>query len=245
VSAAVNSGGTVVVEAGAVASAATVMSGGRELVFSGGTAAGTIIQGGNVEVASGGLVVSAPVGFSSSRGTLKLDASMSFSGVISGFTVPGNIELRDIPFISGTTSASFVEAASNQSGTLTVGNGTASSTANITMLGHYVTGNFIISSDGYGGTNVIDPPVGAPAPDANALDLTAFGIGVNLMAAYAGDPAPNLQQVIDAGQQADAIISRLAQAVAAYAPGQPGVPGAPVAQVQDVTSQTTLVPPAP
>jgi hypothetical protein len=35
-------------------------------------------------------------------------------------------------------------------GTLTVGNGTPATTANITLLGQYVTGNFHIQSDGAG-----------------------------------------------------------------------------------------------
>ena len=65
----------------------------------------------------------------------------------------------DIAFISGTTSVNFVEAPSNTSGTLTVTDTTH--TANITLLGQYVAGQFNIQNDGAGGTLVTDPPVSA------------------------------------------------------------------------------------
>ncbi|HWD57342.1 MAG TPA: hypothetical protein VG308_03625, partial [Stellaceae bacterium] len=45
----------------------------------------------------------------------------------------------------------------NQSGTLTVTDG--SNTANLTLLGNYVTANFHIQTDGATGTLVTDPPV--------------------------------------------------------------------------------------
>ena len=81
---------------------------------------------------------------------------MHFNGVISGFGVPGSIDLRDIAFGSGTT-LGFTEAGDNLSGTLTVSDGT--NTANIILLGQYVAGNFTKQSDGNGGTLITDPPV--------------------------------------------------------------------------------------
>ena len=66
------------------------------------------------------------------------------------------IDLRDIAFGSGTT-LGFTEAGDNLSGTLTVSDGT--NTANITLLGQYVAGNFTKQSDGNGGTLITDPPV--------------------------------------------------------------------------------------
>jgi hypothetical protein len=44
-----------------------------------------------------------------------------------------------------------------ESGTLTVTGGTHS--ANIALLGNYLASTFVASSDGHGGTNVVDPPV--------------------------------------------------------------------------------------
>jgi hypothetical protein len=124
-----------------------------------------------MEVASGGSIGSGTVTFSSG-GMLRLDDSVHFSsaGLVAGFGVPDMLDLRDIAFISGTTTVNFVEAPSNTSGTLTVGNGTSATTANITLLGHYMMSQFNIASDGAGGTLVTDPPVSA-ATDANPVAL--------------------------------------------------------------------------
>jgi len=122
-----------------------------------------------MEVMSGGSVGSSTVTFSGG-GTLQLDDSVHFSGgLVAGFAQPDMIDLRDIAFISGTTSVNFAAAPSNTSGTLTVGNGTSGTTANITLLGQYVAGNFHIQSDGAGGTLVTDPPMSAS--DQNQLAL--------------------------------------------------------------------------
>jgi hypothetical protein len=87
---------------------------------------------------------------------LQLDDSQHFNGLISGFAIPDQLDLRDIVYGSNTTVA-FAEAPSNTSGTLTVTDGIHS--ANLTLLGQYVTGNFNFTSDGAGGTIVTDPPV--------------------------------------------------------------------------------------
>ncbi len=60
---------------------------------------------------------------------------------------------------------SFAEAGANTSGTLTVTDGV--NTANLTLLGQYVTAQFTSGGDGHGGTQIGDPPVMAmtePAP---------------------------------------------------------------------------------
>jgi hypothetical protein len=71
--------------------------------------------------------------------------------LVAGFGEEDKLDLTDIAFGSSTT-ANFVEAANNTSGTLTVTEG--SDTANIVLLGQYVTGNFSLASDGHGGTLV-------------------------------------------------------------------------------------------
>ena len=152
------SGGIQVVEAGATASGTHVNSGGYEYVASGGVASATTISGGLVEIASGGSIGSAPLTFATSGGgTLQLDASISFNGLVAGFGLPDNLDLRDIAYVSGTTTLSFTEASNNTSGTLTVSDGTH--TANIALLGQYVAAQFSIASDGHGGTMVTDPPL--------------------------------------------------------------------------------------
>jgi hypothetical protein len=54
-------------------------------------------------------------------------------------------------------------------GQLTVTDGTPSTTANITLLGNYMTANFNVQPDGLGGTLVIDPPVAMTDPGPFAL----------------------------------------------------------------------------
>jgi hypothetical protein len=94
-------------------------------------------------------------------GTLVLDSSASFTGHISGFAGDGPIvnsdaiDLKDVNF----TTAKEAYAG----GTLNVTDGVH--TANLHFDGSYELSNFVLSSDGHGGTLVIDPP----AP----LDLTA------------------------------------------------------------------------
>ena len=91
-----------------------------------------------------------------SGGTLELDSSVSFGGTISGFALPDYLDLADIAFGSNTT-VSFSEAGSNLSGTLTVSDGVH--TAQLNLLGQYVTSQFTSASDGHGGTLIGDPPL--------------------------------------------------------------------------------------
>ena len=156
-------------ESGALASDTVVMSGGVEIVLSGGTASGATISGGFMNVTSGGSVGSGAVTFAGS-GTLQLDDSQHFAGRIGGFQSVTLLDLSDIPFVAGTTSATWnqVTSGSTASGTLGVTDGTHS--ANITLLGQYVVANFHIQNDGHGGTVVMDPPVSATT-DQNLIAL--------------------------------------------------------------------------
>jgi autotransporter passenger strand-loop-strand repeat protein len=158
---AVLSAGALVVSSGGVASGTTISSGGREYVMSGGSVSGTTLSGGFLEIQVGGTAGTSQINFSSVGGTLQLDDSVHFSGTISGFGVPGGMDLRDIAFSSATT-LGFTEAGDNLSGTLTISDGTHA--ANITLLGQYVAGNFTKQSDGNGRTLVTDPPVVAQDP---------------------------------------------------------------------------------
>ena len=84
--------------------------------------------------------------------------------LIAGFGQPEQLDLSDIAF-GANTQVSFAEAASNTSGALTVTDGLH--TANLTLLGQYVTAQFTSGSDGHGGTMIGDPPLMAmtePAP---------------------------------------------------------------------------------
>ena len=148
----ISSGGGLYVSSGGVGSSTVVL--GRETVSSGGTLGGATLSGGLIEIMSSGTAGASQINFTSAGGTLQLDQSVLFSGVISGFGVPGGIDLRDIAFGSGTT---LGYSDSGGSGTLTVQAG--SNTATINLIGQYVQANFHIQADGHGGTLVTDPPV--------------------------------------------------------------------------------------
>jgi hypothetical protein len=111
----------------------------------------------------------------SGGGTLMLDDSVHFGGLVAGFAQPDRLDLADIAFVASGTSATTLSwqqltSGSTGSGTLTVTDGTAATTAHITLLGQYAAGNFRIGTDGAGGTLVTDPPVSSPT-GSSALTL--------------------------------------------------------------------------
>jgi hypothetical protein len=135
----------------------TIVSGGVAFFASGATISGATISGGTLEIASGAIIGSGAITFSSG-GELELSDSHDFHGLVAGFTVPDSIDLVDIPFVSGVTTSGWTQLTSGAtaSGILTVTEG--GHTANITLLGQYVAGNFHIQTDNNGGTLVTDPP---------------------------------------------------------------------------------------
>jgi hypothetical protein len=137
------------------ASNVILSSGGYGLAVSGGTVRGVTLSGGELELMSGATTGSSTIGFAGAGGYLKLDDSAHFSSatVISGFGVPGNIDLVDVAFSAATVGYS----GTTLSGALTVGDGTH--VATLAMLGNYVAGSFHMADDGNGGTLITDPPV--------------------------------------------------------------------------------------
>jgi probable HAF family extracellular repeat protein len=92
-------------------------------------------------------------------GTLKLDSSFAFAGTVAGLA-PGNyVDLADLAYQGN--NAPVYNSTGTNTGTLAVAEG--SSTVNIAMLGSYIAGSFVASSDGRGGTLVTDPVVVGPA----------------------------------------------------------------------------------
>ncbi|WP_050630779.1 hypothetical protein [Bradyrhizobium viridifuturi] len=96
---------------------------------------------------------SGPTAGLGSTGTLKLDNSASFNGTVAGMTGSDAIDFANISFANVQT-PSFSGTSTN--GTLTVTDGTV--TASIALLGNYMASTFTTSSDGHGGTLVVDPP---------------------------------------------------------------------------------------
>jgi hypothetical protein len=109
----------------------------------------TITAGTTVEIKS---AYTGNVTFASSTGTLQLDRSRSFSGTVAGMSGQDTLDLRDVSFATVQT-PTF--SGTSSGGTLTVTDGTH--TANIALLGNYLASTFVASSDGHGGTDIVDP----------------------------------------------------------------------------------------
>ena len=109
----------------------------------------TIADGATVELSS---AYAGAVTFAGSTGTLQLDNSSSFSGTVAGMTGQDTIDFADINFTKVQTPS---YSGNSSGGTLTVTDGTHS--ANIALLGNYLASSFVTSSDGHGGTNIVDP----------------------------------------------------------------------------------------
>jgi hypothetical protein len=120
----------------------------------------TVPTGGGVEI--GTAASSTNANFASNTGTLKLDDSQHYAGTVAGLVGQDSLDLADINFINGTTTATLTNATS-AGGTLHVTDG--SHQANIALLGNYMASMFVSASDGHGGTTIVDPQtVGAVQP---------------------------------------------------------------------------------
>jgi hypothetical protein len=140
-------------------------------------------------------------------GTLELAHSEAYSGRIFGFSTSGKnaLDLADITYVSGTTTASFAGTAT--SGVLTV-RYSATDIAKITLDGDYLDSTFTASSDGHGGTKVVDPAAG------QATAAAAVHAFVAAMASVA--PAASIQlhdgSAVDSSPRPTLFAPRLAQA---------------------------------
>ncbi|MCP3416203.1 hypothetical protein NLM16_19090 [Bradyrhizobium brasilense] len=110
----------------------------------------TIAAGATLELTGAS---NAAVTFLGSTGTLKLDNSASFTGTVAGMSGSDTIDFANINFATVQT-PTF--SGDSTHGTLTVTDGTV--TASIALLGNYMASTFTASSDGHGGTSVVDPP---------------------------------------------------------------------------------------
>jgi hypothetical protein len=140
-----------------------VDSGSLETGVAGGVARGAIISGGTLDIKSGGSTNTTTFA-TSGGGTLLLESSLTFSGLVAGFGKPDQLDFRDIAFTSGVTHATWTQNAASR-GTLAVTDG--SHTADITLLGQYVTADFHVRTDNHGGTFVTDPPAKTEADVQN------------------------------------------------------------------------------
>jgi VCBS repeat-containing protein len=114
----------------------------------------TVPTGGYVELGSGNGVSNVTVTFLGSTGTLKIDNASSFKGAIGGQLAIGDV--IDLADVTAGHSATIGYTGNNSPGTLTVSDGTH--TASIALLGNYSLASFSASSDGHGGTSIVDQP---------------------------------------------------------------------------------------
>jgi len=180
------------------------------------TQAATIDAGATLELTGAD---SGSITFSGSTGTLVLDHSTLFTGELINLTGDGNlsssdqIDLKDIAFVSGTTES---YAGNSSGGVLTVTDA-QDHAANISLVGNYTNSTFTLSSDGHGGTTVIDPPVtpfalgvdvGNPNADSPSEEA-AFDANFNAFSALMGAKPQYLDQF---GNQSDPISQWVGQA---------------------------------
>jgi fibronectin-binding autotransporter adhesin len=125
---------------------------GGTLVVNGAVTGGgaAVINGGTLDLASS---FNDRVTFTGATGGLHLAQSKTYTANITGFSTNGatSLDLGDIGFV-GSTEATF--SGTTRSGVLTVTDG--SNTAHINLRGDYTTATFVASSDGHGGTIVVD-----------------------------------------------------------------------------------------
>jgi hypothetical protein len=102
-----------------------------------------------------------------------LGDSVDYTGQITGLSRKGTnwLDLDDIAFTKGATTASF--SGGSTSGVLTVTDGIH--TAHIVLVGDYLGSIFTVSAGANGGTKVVDPaiPTAAAAPLVQAMSSMA------------------------------------------------------------------------
>ena len=108
----------------------------------------------------------------SATGVLELAQSTGYGGTISGLSTTGanQLDLQDITYTKGVTTATF--SGTTKGGTLTVTDG--SHTASIKLTGNYTTSTFVTATDNHNGTLVYDPAA-SPSPAAFASAMAGLG----------------------------------------------------------------------
>ncbi len=162
-------GGLIEASADHVTVKTAIANTGTLLAYNGGTLTldGAITGNGRAKVESGTLDIegsfSQTVTFAGGAGTLELAHSQAYGGTVANFSLGGGtaLDLEDIGYTKGVTTATFKENAAGTSGVLTVTDRTH--TAKITLAGNFSSSTFTTSGDGHGGTKVVDPPASASA----------------------------------------------------------------------------------
>jgi hypothetical protein len=155
----------------------TLAADGGTLVVNGAVTGGGVatIDGGTLDLASS---FNEKVAFTGTAGVLHLAQSKTYAANITGFSKRGltSLDLGDIGFV-GSTEATF--SGTTSSGVLTVTDGT--NTAHINLKGNYTASTFVASSDGHGGTIVVDSTAkdDAIAPSGAKFIEAMAGLGAS------------------------------------------------------------------
>jgi hypothetical protein len=175
------------------------LAGGTLTITGAVTGAGTLaIKAGVADFQS---TFSENVTFTSTTGVLELARSQTYAGTITGFSKTGtnSLDLGDIAF--GTkTKASY--SGTTTLGVLTVTDGTHP--AKIKLSGNYSTSTFTVSSDGHGGTKVVDPAAPATrhlsSPQLFIDAMAGFGPRGGSLAEFSRASEPNSPQTLVGNQ---------------------------------------------
>jgi hypothetical protein len=125
---------------------------------------------------------------SGATGVLKLTDFTDFTGRVKGLSTTGvnSIDLVGLAFSATKSKATYT--GTTASGVLKVTNGTL--TASIVLTGNYLGHAFTLSSDGSGGTKVVDPPAAAPLAQAAAAFRPPSSAATTAHAAFQPPPRP-------------------------------------------------------
>lgn len=178
-------GGTFTVT-GAAANAGRIMVNAGTLHIEGAaTGAGAAVIAGAAEAELSGTGSTMRVSFAAAAtGTLRLDASQSFTGTIGGFAPGQSIDLADISYVNGHTTFSYAPNSLNSGGMLTVTDHIGHA-AHLQIAGIYGLTNFQINSDGHGGTLFTEQKRIAPSA-SNAPTSIPAGDVLVIGTAYKG-----------------------------------------------------------
>ncbi len=169
-------GGSLYIYSGGTVTDATVDSGGLEYVFSGGVSDSATIAGGTLEL-NGGTVAAATIDFVGHGGTLQIDTAAMPSNTIVGF---GGFQAIDLRAVAGGATGSGSITSSGGSTVLTITESGTSYMLQLDPSRNYTGATVILTSDGYGGTEVTlnIPPIFVSA--GQTLTITAGEIEDNV-----------------------------------------------------------------
>jgi hypothetical protein len=186
--------GKLVIQGGVNNTGKIVASNGRVFVE------GAVTGKGDAEIFSGGTITfessfteNVSFGSPTTSGRLTLADSVGYTGTVYNFstTRKNQLDLEDIAYSKKTT-ATFAGTATG--GVLTVTDG--SHTANIKLSGDYLGSKFSVSSDGHGGTIIVDPPATKTTSSVPGFVSAMASLGASSGSGHATQDAVSHQTVM-------------------------------------------------